>query len=421
MRRPRARATASAAALLLAVALGGCGSTDLLGHGAHRRSSATATTVATVGHSVAAGGGDVGRQTAAQLGFPDLATKNTTRVPGADAVSDAAAVALAVDPSTAPGTHPQAVTLAPTDDWQAALAAASLMGAPFRAPMLLSPASGLPVATANALGLLAPAGAPSLGGTQAVLVGDVPAPPHLRSVRISGGSPYAIAANIDAYEAARRGRESIDVVVASAQTPADAMPAAGWAAESGEPLLYVNAAGVPAVTAAALRRHRHPHIYVLGPASAIPDAVLSTLAHYGTVRRISGATAPAESVAFAEYRDPACVYGQPCAHVPRSFGWAIRSPGHGYVFLNAHNPLSAAAAAALSASGSFGPQLLLSNARTLPSPVLNYLLDFATPGYSSEGPTAAVYNHAWLIGNLGAVSASVQAQIDSILEVVPAK
>ena len=64
-------------------------------------------------------------------------------------------------------------------------------------------------------------------------------------------------------------------------------------------------------------------------------------------------------MAFAVYRDPPCAVGQPCAHVPGSFGWAMRSPGHGYTLLNASRPLDAAASAALSASGSYGPQLLL--------------------------------------------------------------
>ena len=64
---------------------------------------------------------------AKQLGFPTTATKNTTRVPGADPVADAAGVAIAVYPSAAGGTHPTAVTLAPTDDWQAAIASSVLM------------------------------------------------------------------------------------------------------------------------------------------------------------------------------------------------------------------------------------------------------------------------------------------------------
>jgi hypothetical protein len=126
-------------------------------------------------------------------------------------------------------------------------------------------------------------------------------------------------------------------------------------------------------------------------------------------------------VAFAIYRDPACKFGQPCAHVPNSFGWALRSPGHGYVLLNASRPLDAAAAAALSGSGDYGPGLVVENASTLSKPVLNYFLDYATPGYTEEGPTAAVYNHAWMIGDSSAISVAVQAEVDRLLEAVPQK
>jgi hypothetical protein len=126
-------------------------------------------------------------------------------------------------------------------------------------------------------------------------------------------------------------------------------------------------------------------------------------------------------VAFAAYRDPACPYGQPCAHVPGSFGWAMRSPGHGYVLLNSKRTLDAAAAAALSASGSYGPALLLDKPDALPSSVLNFFLDYATPGYTQEGPTVAVYNHGWVIGDVPAVSVGVQAQMDNLLEAVPQK
>jgi hypothetical protein len=356
-----------------------------------------------------------------KLGFPLVATKNTTRVAGVDPIADAAAVSLAVYPSAAPGTHPPVVTIAPTGDWQAAIAAAALMAPPIRAPILLSGSSTLPLATADALGVLAPTGSGVAGGAQVIRVGNVPKPSGLRSASISGGDPYALAAEIDRFASAALGKTSTDVVIASAENAAYAMPAAGWAAESGEPVLYVNRSGVPAATRQALLSHQSPHIYVLGPPSVIPDSVLGQLRRYGTVKRV-GAPDPADnSVAFAEYRDPPCVYLQPCAHVPGSFGWAMRSPGHGYVLLNANRPLDAAAAAALSSSGAYGPQLLVDNAATLPSAVLNYFLDFATPGYTQEGPTAAVYNHGWVIGDQSAVSVPVQAQMDFRLEAVPQK
>lgn len=361
-----------------------------------------------------------------KLGFPTLATKNTTRVDGADPVADAAAVALAVYPSAAPGTHPGAVAIAPTDDWQAAIAAASLMAAPIRAPILLSGSSSLPPATLGTLGVLAPTGSAAAGGAQVIRIGNVPSTGGRRTVSIAGTNPYALAASIDRFaSAARGGRPGVNVVVASADNAASAMPAAGWAAESGEPVLFVSGSRIPGPTRQALISHQHPHIYVLGAPSVISAGVVKQLRKFGSVKRIGGiggsstSDPAANSVAFAEYRDPPCATGQACVHVPGSFGWAVRSPGHGYVLLNAHRPLDAAAAAPLSASSDYGPQLLVNDASKLPPSVLNFFLNYATPGYTREGPTAAVYNHGWVIGNVSAISLAVQAEMDMRLEVVP--
>jgi hypothetical protein len=358
---------------------------------------------------------------AASIGFPELATKNTTRVSGVDPVADASGVALAVFPSAAPGTHPTAVTIAPTDDWEAAIAASVLMAPPIRAPILLSGSTSLPPATSNALHQLTPTGSGPAGGAQVIRVGDVPAPRGLRGAAISGTGPYALAAAIDRFQSAVAGKPSADVVIASADSPAYAMPAAGWAAESGDPVLFVNSSGIPAATQQALLSDQMPHIYVLGPPSVIPGKILTELRKYGTVNRVGDVDAAANSVAFAVYRDPPCVVNQACAHVPGSFGWAMRSPGHGYILINASRPLDAAASAPLSASGSYGPQLLVDTPNALPRSVLNFFLNYATPGYTAEGPTAAVYNHGWVIGDPRTISVSVQAQMDSLLEVVPQK
>jgi hypothetical protein len=61
----------------------------------------------------------------------------------------------------------------------------------------------------------------------------------------------------------------------------------------------------------------------------------------------------------------------------------------------------------------------VSDPSTLPKPVLNYFLDYATPGFTEEGPTAAVYNHGWMIGDQSAISVAVQAEVDRLLEAVP--
>jgi hypothetical protein len=355
------------------------------------------------------------------IGFPAIATKNTTRVDGADPIADAAGVALAEYPSAATGTHPEVAVLAPTDDWQAAIASSVFAAPPFRAPILLSDSGALSSAAGDALAQLAPSGSGAAGGAQVIAVGDVPKVRKQRVARISASDPYGLAAAIDRFAIAAAGKPSPDVVIASGENAAYAMPAAGWAAESGNPVLFVTSSDVPSATKQALMSHQQPRIYVLGPTSVISDSVTKQLSKYGTVKRISGSDPASNSVAFAIYRDPPCPKNQPCAHVPGSFGWALRSPGHGYVLLNQNQPLDAAASAPLSASGSFGVQLVLDSGDSLPSSVLNFFLNYATPGYTQEGPTAAVYNHAWIIGNEQSVSVPVQAQVDALLEAVPQK
>ena len=388
------------------VALAACGSTTRLLH-----RGATVSPPTSVHTAVA------------PVGFPAIATKNTTRIPGSNPIADAAQVSLAVYPSAAPGTHPSAVVLAPTDDWEASLAASVLMASPIRAPLLFSNGSLLPAISASALRALAPTGSGAAGGAQVIRIGQVARVTGAKTASISGADPFALSAAIDRFATAAAGRPSSDVVVASADAPQYAMPAAGWAAESGDPILFVTSSGVPAATRQALLSHQHPQIYVLGPSSAIPGSVITQLSKLGSVKQIDPSTSDpaASSAAFAAYRDPACVSNQPCVHVPGSFGWALRSPGHGYTLSNAPRTLAAAAAAPHSASGSFGPQLLVTNSGSLPGPVLSYFLDYATPGYTAEGPTAAVYNHAWVIGAQNAISLSVQAQVDTLLEAVPQK
>ncbi len=424
----RLRASAAIVCAALATIAAGCG-----GGSKHQSSSArppasashtsagTSTAPTSTSTSTASSGkGGGGAQTANSLGFPRLATRNTTRVAGSNAVADAAGVALAVFPSAAPGTHPTVVTLAPTDDWQAALASSVLMAPPIHAPVLLSGPGSEPAATSNALKLLAPTGSGSLSGAQVVRVGDVPKPAGLRAAAIAGSDPYAVAAGIDRFvTAADGGHASPDVVIASSSDPAYAMPAAGWAAESGDPILFVTPNSIPKPTIAALQAHQKPKIYVLGPASVVSNAVLKQLGRYGTAKRISGTDPASNSVAFTVYRDPRCTFGQACVHVPGSFGWAMRGPGHGYTLLNASQPLTAAASAALSGSGDYGPQLVVDDGSTLSKPVLNFFLNYATPGYTQEGPTAAVYDHAWIIGDERALSVAAQAEVDELMQVIP--
>ena len=42
------------------------------------------------------------------------------------------------------------------------------------------------------------------------------------------------------------------------------------------------------------------------------------------------------------------------------------------------------------------------------------------PGYRKD-PVRGVYNHGWLIGDEQAISAAVQARLDSMLEIAPVR
>lgn len=346
-------------------------------------------------------------QASAQLGFPLFATKNTTRVGGADPVANAAGVALAVYPGNAPNANPDAVVLVDQDDWQAGVAASVLMSAPLRAPILLTDGRTLPQASADALRALAPTGADALGGTQVLRIGEgTPAPEGYRSTTVEGDDSVALAAAIDRLQAAAVGRETQAVMIASADDAAFSMPAAGYAAKSGVPVLLVSRDTIPGATFAALRTHRRPRIYLLGPEAAIGRRVEQALRGLGRVTRISGEDAVRNAIAFARFSD-----GQ--------FGWGVVDPGHGLVFANDRSPADAAAAAPLSASGTYGPLLLLDDAEELPLTLGEYLLDIQ-PGYERD-PVRGVYNHAWLIGDEAAISLPVQSRIDGLLEIAPVR
>jgi len=90
-----------------------------------------------------------------------------------------------------------------------------------------------------------------------------------------------------------------------------------------------------------------------------------------------------------------------------------------FVFARADRPLDAVAAAPLSAAGTYGPLVVISNADTLDAPVDDYLLDIQ-PGYSKD-PVRGVYNHGWIIGDDRAISVPTQARIDSLLEITKAQ
>ncbi len=349
-------------------------------------------------------------------GAISVTTRNTTRVGGASAAVDAAAVARVVYPGLTGTSRPQTVVVVDGRDWGAALASASLASAPLNAPILLAEGDSLPDVTLQAIEAMHPTGGGPLGvqvleiGTRAKLPAD------LTTQRLDAGAPALAAVEIEGLLAKAQGAQAKQAIVVGGEgARALQMPAAGLAAESGAPLLLGGTATLPAPTAAALRALHYPSIYLVN-APALGRTALSELAKAGRVTRIPQASAgEAPTVAGAAIEAARFTDG--------TFGWGVKDPGHGLVFANTGRPLDAPAAALLSATGEYGPLLLLEAPNSIGAALSGYLTDIQ-PAYTSAPefqPVRGVYNHGWLIGDERAISLATQAEIDALLEISPRK
>jgi hypothetical protein len=273
------------------------------------------------------------------------------------------------------------------------------MAAPLGAPVLVSEADDMPEPTVQALDALEPQGDKKTKGVQAFAIGAASAPSDMKVRRVGRGGTAGAAAIAELRDELLGGAPQ-HIVVAAAAEPAFAMPAAAWAARSGDPVLFAAKDKLPTPTATALARHPKTPVYVLGPSSAISSNVIREIGKITAhVRRVSGEDPVANAIAFARYADG-------------DFGWNINDPGHGFVVASSAEPLDAAAAAPLSASGTWGPLLLTDSADTLPGALHGYLLD-VKPGYTTD-PTRAFYNHVWVIGDQEAIDVNQQAEIDEL-------
>ena len=339
------------------------------------------------------------------LGFPLVATRNTTRISGPDEVDDAAAAALATHPPAPEAAKLEAVTLVPDDGWQAGIAASVLAGPPMRFPVLISQHGAVPDATIQALAQLDPQGGGASGDVQVYSAGGASVPSGLESQEVPGNSPAEIANSIDQLRQRLTKEEPEHILLESSDQAGYAMPAAAWAARSGDPVLFTGRNQVPAATLAALRRHAAATVYVLGPESAISKDVIQQVGRVSaTVQRVGATGVVQNALLFARYSDG-------------SFGWNLNDPGHGMELANADRLLDAAAAASLASSGKWGPLLITLAADALPPELRSFLLD-VKPGYETD-PTRAVYNHIWIMGDATAIGGQVQAEIDELAELAP--
>ena len=345
---------------------------------------------------------------AEKLGFPSSATRNTIRVGGSDAVADAAGVAGALYPATSDTDRPTAIVLVEQDDWATAISASVLVGRPIGAPILLTNGSDLPAVTKDVLDRLKPKGSDLSKDAQVIRVGSgVARPEGFKTALIEGNTEFERAASIDRFFSAARAKPSNDVVLFSADSAEFAMPAAAWAARSGDAALPVQRNAIPAPIAKALREHGRPNVFVLGPERVISKQVVAQLEKRKLARnvsRVEGANPVENAIAFARYEKG-------------DFGWGVVVPGYNFTVASTTRPADAAAAAALGTRGVFAPLVLSDDPAKLPTKLEAYFLS-VQPGYEDD-PAQAVYNRAWVLGDDKAISVAQQAQLDQLTELIP--
>ena len=192
------------------------------------------------------------------------------------------------------------------------------------------------------------------------------------------------------------------MVLYSADEGEFAMPAAAWAARSGDAVLPVRRNKIPAPIIKALREHDRPNVFVLGPESVISKKVLDQLKKgkklVRSVNRIEGPNPVENAIAFSRYEKG-------------DFGWGVVVPGYNFSIASSTRAADAAASAALGTRGVFAPLLLSDDADQMPPKLEEYLLS-VQPGYE-DNPGQAVYNRAWIIGDDKAISVPQQAHSTS--------
>ena len=348
-------------------------------------------------------GGDLEGSSVGSLGYPAVATRNTTRISGSDPTEISVAAVLASYPTVGPGTPPEALTVVNADQWQAGVAAATLSAAPVGAPILLAPSGTLSEGASDALSEFDPQGAPTTGESQIFAVGKVAPPSGYDTNKINAKDAAGLAVGIAEVKRELTGEPPAAFVLVSSEESEFATPAASWVARSGDVVLYTGKDKIPEATLTYLKKKENKDVpvFVLGPASVVSPTALKALDKVSTVERVGG-------------EDPVSAALELVRFSSGTFGWNLNDPGHGYMVVRSDQPMAAIAATALSTGGTWPALLLTDDSDKLPEDVGDYLLD-VKPGYDTD-PTIALYTHVWIIGDEDQIDVTQQALIDDAVE-----
>jgi hypothetical protein len=325
-------------------------------------------------------------------GLLTLNTKDSTRFAQSHPVALSQAVSRALFPDGGENT-PNGVVLAPANVWQAGVAAAPLVRWA-NGPLLLSDGGA---GVEEELQRLRVGG---LDSTKVIRVG-LDTPPATKAASVPAGNPPQVAADVDELVQRLAGQAWPNIILVP-DDPVYAIPAAYWAAQSGDVILF-GGDPLPEATRRALeRRGGQARIYLVGPNLGVED-----LSQYGAVQRIVAWDGVDAAVALAEYRDESA-----------KVGWGLDGnryiATHNFVLANRDAPALAVAGLSLARFGKFGP-LLWVERDGIPSATEQYLWRmkpefFNTP---AEGP----FNHLWILGGPEQIGIKVQSQADLSQEI----
>lgn len=351
--------------------------------------------------------GQVSGHSDGSLGYPAVATRNTTRISGSDPSAISIAAALAAYPTVGPGTPPEAVTVVSDKQWQAGVVAATLSAAPINAPIILAPDGTLSEDGATVISEFDPQGSPVTGESEVFAVGKVAPPSGYDTNKLNARDSAGLAVKVAELRASLAGGAPDAFVVVSSDEAEYATPAATWAARSGDVVLYTGKDEVPAATLDFLKKKENKDVpvFVLGPTDAVSaDALTQLKKAAGSAERVGGTDPVSGALELVRFSSG-------------TFGWNLNAPGHGYTIARSDRPMDAIASTALSTGGTWPALLLTDSSDKLPEDVGDYLLD-VKPGYVDD-PTAAVFSHVWIIGDESLIDVNQQALIDDAVELAP--
>lgn len=334
-------------------------------------------------------------------------TPNTTRIDGTSQYDRAVAVSQTVwfNPADLM-MRPGVAILARGDgeNYQDALAGASLIHFPRNGPVLLtepdrlSPIVAGEILRLNPTGKNSPAQVLILGPLSESVKRDVERLGYT-AFQIDGGNPIDTAAMIVPFLDSLR-----NVMIVSVEDFPEALPAGGWAAHMGEPILYSYRDELPNSSARVIM-DAQPDVYLVGSPGTLSPAVENTVRRLtgGFVDRISGADPFEVAVNFTRYKSPT---GQ--------FGWDVNGRrGWGFRFAREDMWYDGVNGNPLSHLGKHAPLLFVST-HAVPSIVMNYILS-VNPRHLEPKPP---FMHGFLIGRTCDMDCPVQWRLDRLLDTV---